>query len=66
MTRKTILTATTIFFICLFFLTCKRDHINCTDEESFCSLVNAQNFNATGPIINDFLETLNYNYDLST
>jgi hypothetical protein len=33
----------------------------CLQEEAFCSLVNAQDFDGTGPVINEFLKTFNAN-----
>jgi hypothetical protein len=50
---KTILTATTILLTCLTFWTCEKDK-----DEEFCAFVNEQNFDATGPLIDDFLATL--------
>ena len=49
---KTIFAATTILLSCLTFWTCEKDR-----DEEFCSLVNEQNFDATGPLIDDFLAT---------
>jgi hypothetical protein len=50
---KAILTAATLLVMCLTFWTCEKDN-----GEEFCALVNEQNFEATGPLIDDFLATL--------
>lgn len=50
---KAILTAAAILVLCFSFWTCEKDN-----GEEFCTLVNEQNFEATGPLINDFLATL--------
>ena len=57
MTPKTILT-TTILLTCLTLWTCKKDKFVCSDDETFCALVDNQNFDATGPLTDDFLVTL--------
>ena len=57
MTRKIILTAT-ILLTCLTLWTCKKDKVSCSDDNTFCSLVDDQNFEATSQIIDDFLATL--------
>lgn len=58
MTRKTILTTATILLACLTLWTCKKDKVVCSDNETFCALVDDQNFDATGPLIDDFLAKL--------
>jgi hypothetical protein len=50
---KAILTAATLLVMCLTFWTCEK-----AKDEEFCTLVNEQNFDATGPLIDDFLATL--------
>lgn len=50
---KAFLTATAILVLCFLFWTCEKDR-----DEEFCTFVNEQNFEATGPLIDDFLATL--------
>ena len=58
MTRKAILTTATILLTCLTLWTCTKDKGSCSDDNTFCSLVDDQSFDATGTIIDDFLATL--------
>ena len=50
--HRTVLTTAIILFACLTLWTCNKD------DETFCALVNEENFDATGPLIDDFLATL--------
>jgi hypothetical protein len=50
---KAVFTVAAILVLCFSFWTCEKD-----DDEEFCVLVNEQNFEATGPLIDDFLATL--------
>lgn len=59
MKRRTIFTIGTILLICFTLWTCKKENIVCTNDKTFCVLVNDQNFDATGPLFDDFLATLN-------
>jgi hypothetical protein len=59
MTRKIILTATILFLSCFSLFSCKKDKTDSAEEDTFCTLINENNFNATGPLINNFLATLN-------
>ena len=59
MTFKTILTIATAILMCLTLWTCSKDPVVCPDNEIFSLLVEEQNFDATGVIINDFLASLN-------
>jgi hypothetical protein len=61
MTHRTILTTTTIILTCLTLWTCQKDKISCSGDREFCSLVDKQDFDATGPTINDFLAGLKRN-----
>ena len=58
MVHKTILTTAIILLTCATLWTCKKEKIFCADDDAFCLLVNEQNFDETGPLIDDFLETL--------
>lgn len=59
MTLKTIFTIVLGILFCLTLWTCNKDAIVCLDNEAFCSLVEQQNFDATGAIINDFFSSQN-------
>ena len=61
MTRKTILTALVIFLTCLTLWTCNKEKVSCSDEQAFCSLVESQDFDATGTIIDNYLAGLEKN-----
>ncbi len=58
MTRKIIFSALVLLLISLTQWSCKKNEVKCTDEETFCTLVNDKNYEATGPLINNFLSTL--------
>lgn len=51
------MTAIAVFVIISLF-SCKHDEDSSIDDEQFCAFVSEQDFEATGPIINSFLETL--------
>lgn len=42
---------------------CEYEEMECADEKRFCGLVEDQDFKETGAVINEFLKTLEYNYD---
>ncbi len=58
MTRHLTFTAGIFLMICMMLFSCKKDTPLCTDDEAFCSFINNQNYDATGPIIDDFLSDL--------
>lgn len=58
MTRKTFMTTAIIFLASLTLWTCNKYNVACSDSETFCALVDDQTFNATGPLIDNFLSTL--------
>ncbi len=37
---------------------CKKDEVRCTDDNAFCALVNDRDYEATGAMVNEFLESL--------
>ncbi len=52
---------TTSILVLIFFWTiglwgCKKEAITCANQEAFCTAVNNQNFDATGPYVDDFLQ----------
>lgn len=51
------MTAIAVFVIISLF-SCKHDENSSIDDVQFCAFVSEQDFEATGPIINSFLETL--------
>ena len=61
MKRYLTLTIGLLLLISLTLSSCKQDPLSCTDDEAFCALVAEQNFEATGPIIDDFLSGLRKN-----
>lgn len=61
MTRKTILTAVIIFLTCLTLWTCNKEKASCSDDQTFCSLVVNQDFDATGSVIDNYLAGLKKN-----
>jgi hypothetical protein len=61
MTHKTILTAAIIFLTCLTLWTCNKEKVSCSDDQTFCSLVDNQDFDATGTIIDNYLAGLEKN-----
>ena len=42
-------------------LTCNKEKTSCPDENAYCSLVETQNFDTTGPLIDKFLSKLERN-----
>ncbi|MBX2967576.1 MAG: hypothetical protein KF845_15650 [Cyclobacteriaceae bacterium] len=54
-----------VFVMVSFFTACEKEDVACTDEKAFCNLVNKQEFNATGQVIDNFLESLQKNDDLA-
>lgn len=61
MTSKTILTAVIIFLTCITLWTCNKEKAPCSDDQPFCSLVDNQDFDSTGSIINNYLAGLKKN-----
>jgi hypothetical protein len=61
MKHKSSLVTFLIFLSCLTLLSCKKDKNVASDDEKFCEYVNSQNFEATGPLIDNFLATLDNN-----
>jgi hypothetical protein len=61
MSHKTILIKVLIILTSLTFWTSKKDKIICSHEYEFCSFVSKQDFDATGPLIDDFLAGLKNN-----
>jgi len=61
MTRKTILTAVIISLTCLTHWACNKEKVSCSDDQTFCSLVDNQDFDATGSIIDNYLAGLERN-----
>ncbi len=59
MKYKIILTTLAIILTCLTTFSCKKDRE--ADNEQFCTLVNDQNFDATLPLVDTFLATLDGN-----
>jgi hypothetical protein len=59
MTRKIIVTVNILILSCFSLFSCKKDKADTTQEDRFCILVNENNFAATGPLINNFLATIN-------
>lgn len=59
LSRKIILTATILVLSCFSLSSCKKDKADTAEEDPFCVLVNENNYDATGPLINSFLATLN-------
>jgi hypothetical protein len=47
-----------VLLISLTIYSCKKDKDTNTDDEKFCEFVDSQNFEATGPLIDNFLATL--------
>ena len=64
MISKTVFITAIILLACLTLWTCKKDNVIETgnesdpDDETFCELVEDQNFHSTGSLIDDFLVTL--------
>ena len=50
-----------ILLACLSLLSCKKDKDIMSDDEKFCEYVSSQNYEATGPLIDNFLATLGSN-----
>jgi hypothetical protein len=57
MNRPVKMTAIAVFAVLSLF-SCKHNTDAGIDEAQFCAFISEQNFEATGPIINSFLETL--------
>lgn len=57
MRRQSILWIITVVAVS-FLTTCEKENEACPDESTFCILINNQDFDATGPVINEFLKTL--------
>jgi len=52
-----------ISFVALFVIIaglagCSGNEGSCANDEEFCALINAENFDGTGPVIDDYLEGL--------
>lgn len=64
MNYKSILVTLVILLTCLSISSCKKDKDVTSDDEKFCEFVDSQNYEATGPLIDNFLSTLdNSNQD---
>lgn len=61
MKNTTILTTAIIILSSFTLGSCTKDKLNCSNESEFCSLVDNQDFDATGAIIDDYLAGLNKN-----
>lgn len=61
MNHKTILITAIIILISFTLWSCKKDKLTCSHESEFCSLVDNQDFDATGAIIDDYLARLKKN-----
>jgi hypothetical protein len=61
MKHKSIILAFSILLACLTLYSCKKDKSVTSDDEKFCEYVNNQNFEDTGPLIDNFLATLDNN-----
>jgi hypothetical protein len=61
MKHKSIILAFSILLACLTLYSCKKDKSVTSDDEKFCEYVNNQNFEATGPLIDNFLANLDNN-----
>jgi hypothetical protein len=61
MKHKPILITAIIILTSLTLWSCKKDKLTCSDESEFCSLIDKQDFDATGPIIDDYLAGLKKN-----
>ena len=61
MKHKSILVTFSILLTCLSLLSCKKDKDETSDDDKFCEFVNSQNYEATGPLIDNFLATLDNN-----
>lgn len=61
MKHKSILLAFSILLACLALYSCKKDKNVNSDDEKFCEYVSSQNFDATRPLIDNFLATLDNN-----
>ena len=60
MKHTSILVTISILLACLSLLSCKKEDLKSGDEK-FCEYVSIQNYEATGPLINNFLATLSRN-----
>ena len=58
MSTRAIFTIGIITTACLLFGSCEKDSISTRDEKAFCLLVQENDFDQTGSIINDFLDRL--------
>ncbi|MBE0637892.1 MAG: hypothetical protein IH598_05180 [Bacteroidales bacterium] len=61
MNYKSILVTLVILLSCLSISSCKKDKDVTSDDEKFCECVASQNYEATGPLIDNFLSTLDNN-----
>ena len=61
MTKMSILITALLILTNLTFWSCKKDSNACSHDDEFCSLVNKEDFDATGPLIDDFLAGLKKN-----
>ncbi len=61
MNKKAIFTIGIITIACILFGSCSKESISTRDDFKFCVLVHENNFDQTGPIINDFLTGLKSN-----
>jgi len=49
-----------VLLISMTLFSCKKDKDTNTDDDKFCEFVNSQDFEATGPLIDNFLATLSH------
>ena len=61
MRHSNIFAAILILSVCVLFTSCKKDDVSCSNEKDFCQLVDKQDFDATEPIIDDYLAGLKKN-----
>ena len=61
MKYKSILVTLSILLACLTLFSCKKDKNANSEDEKFCEFVGNRNFEATGPLIDNFLATLDNN-----
>lgn len=55
---KAIITLTVLFLTLAILTSCNKDEITCSNGEIFCYYVNKEEFNKTGPTIDNFLKDL--------
>lgn len=59
--KKIALTCLIVISSLILLTNCKKEDVGCSDNVEFCAFINTGDFNATGPLINNFLSRLNNN-----